>query len=138
MLALARMIMESPIVASAAKGIDPAVENSVGGDAYRPGDVRRRAKALVEVRQLFRCREGRLVLTDALAAADSESPDLLIDHGDIDWRRARLPADQNCRLYTATTGRFLRNSCITARSSMTTLWPMPLGRTKIWPVSCRS
>jgi len=56
----------------------PAVENSVGGAAYRPGDVLRSRKGLtVEVGNTDA--EGRLVLADALAEADAERPDLLID-----------------------------------------------------------
>jgi len=56
----------------------PAVENSVGGAAYRPGDVLRSRKGLtVEVGNTDA--EGRLVLADALAEADLEQPDLLID-----------------------------------------------------------
>jgi leucyl aminopeptidase len=56
----------------------PAVENSVGGAAYRPGDVLRSRKGLtVEIGNTDA--EGRLVLADALAEADLERPDLLID-----------------------------------------------------------
>jgi leucyl aminopeptidase len=56
----------------------PAVENSVGGAAYRPGDVVRSRKGLtVEIGNTDA--EGRLVLADALAEADVERPDLLID-----------------------------------------------------------
>ena len=56
----------------------PAVENSIGGAAYRPGDVLRSRKGLtVEVANTDA--EGRLVLADALAEADAERPDLLID-----------------------------------------------------------
>jgi leucyl aminopeptidase len=56
----------------------PAVENSVSGDAFRPLDVLRTRKGLtVEVGNTDA--EGRLVLCDALAAADEEKPDLLID-----------------------------------------------------------
>jgi leucyl aminopeptidase len=56
----------------------PAVENSIGGAAYRPGDVLRSRKGLtVEVGNTDA--EGRLVLADALAEADVERPDLLID-----------------------------------------------------------
>jgi leucyl aminopeptidase len=56
----------------------PAVENSVGGAAYRPGDVLRSRKGLtVEIGNTDA--EGRLILADALAEADAERPDLLID-----------------------------------------------------------
>ena len=56
----------------------PAVENSVSGNAYRPADVFPSRKGLtVEIGNTDA--EGRLVLADALAEADSEAPDLLID-----------------------------------------------------------
>jgi leucyl aminopeptidase len=56
----------------------PAVENSVDGAAFRPGDVWRSRKGLtVEIGNTDA--EGRLVLADALHAAGEEHPDLLID-----------------------------------------------------------
>jgi leucyl aminopeptidase len=56
----------------------PAVENSVSGHAYRPSDVFASRKGLtVEIGNTDA--EGRLVLADALAEADSEAPELLID-----------------------------------------------------------
>jgi leucyl aminopeptidase len=56
----------------------PAVENSVSGGAYRPSDVFPSRKGLsVEIGNTDA--EGRLVLADALAEADSEAPELLID-----------------------------------------------------------
>jgi leucyl aminopeptidase len=56
----------------------PAVENSVAGNAIRPLDiVRTRAGKTVEIGNTDA--EGRLILCDALAEADTEEPDLLID-----------------------------------------------------------
>ena len=55
----------------------PAVENAVGGNAFRPQDILTSRKGLtVEVNNTDA--EGRLVLADALALADEEKPDLLI------------------------------------------------------------
>ncbi len=56
----------------------PAVENSISGDAFRPGDVIATRKGL-EVEIGNTDAEGRLVLADALADADDEAPDLLLD-----------------------------------------------------------
>jgi leucyl aminopeptidase len=54
-----------------------AAENSISGDAFRPGDVlTSRAGLTVEVGNTDA--EGRLVLADALALADEEAPDTLI------------------------------------------------------------
>jgi leucyl aminopeptidase len=56
----------------------PAVENAIAGNAFRPGDVLKSRKGLtVEIGNTDA--EGRLVLADALALADEEIPDLLID-----------------------------------------------------------
>jgi leucyl aminopeptidase len=56
----------------------PAVENAIGPRAMRPLDVLRTRKGLtVEVGNTDA--EGRLILSDALTAADEEQPDLLID-----------------------------------------------------------
>ena len=76
-LALAHMLMSSRIRAELHVLI-PAVENSISGSAYRPGDVLATRKGLtVEVGNTDA--EGRLVLCDALALADAERPDLIID-----------------------------------------------------------
>lgn len=56
----------------------PAVENSIGPDAYRPGDVLTMRNGLtVEVHNTDA--EGRLILADTLVKACEEKPDLLID-----------------------------------------------------------
>ena len=56
----------------------PAVENSIAGNAFRPGDILKSRKGkTVEIGNTDA--EGRLVLADALAFADEEAPDLLID-----------------------------------------------------------
>ncbi len=56
----------------------PLVENAVASDAYHPGDVLSSRKGLtVEIGNTDA--EGRLILADALAEADRERPDLLVD-----------------------------------------------------------
>ncbi len=56
----------------------PAVENAVGGSAFRPGDILRSRRGLtVEIGNTDA--EGRLVLADALTEAQSDRPDLVID-----------------------------------------------------------
>ena len=56
----------------------PAVENSVAGEAYRPGDVLTSRKGLtIEIGNTDA--EGRLILADALALGDEEAPDIMID-----------------------------------------------------------
>lgn len=76
-LGLARLIMNAELPVRL-RVIVPAVENNVSGNAYRPGDVLRTRKGVsVEIGNTDA--EGRLVLADALALADEESPDLMID-----------------------------------------------------------
>jgi leucyl aminopeptidase len=56
----------------------PAVENAIAGGAFRPRDIYRSRKGLtVEIGNTDA--EGRLILADALALADEEAPDLIID-----------------------------------------------------------
>src|SRR5436190_3078287 len=56
----------------------PAVENAISGAAFRPRDIYRSRKGLtVEIGNTDA--EGRLILADALALADEEAPDLIID-----------------------------------------------------------
>ncbi|MGL4729817.1 MAG: leucyl aminopeptidase family protein, partial [Bosea sp. (in: a-proteobacteria)] len=56
----------------------PTVENSVSANAFRPSDVLPSRKGLsVEIGNTDA--EGRLILADALALADEETPELMID-----------------------------------------------------------
>lgn len=76
-LALAQMIMDAQLPVRL-RLLIPAVENSVSGTAFRPGDIFRARNGLsVEIGNTDA--EGRLVLADALALADEEAPDILID-----------------------------------------------------------
>lgn len=76
-LALARLVIQYELPVRLLLLI-PAVENSVSGNAYRPGDVIETRKGLsVEIGNTDA--EGRVVLSDALAYACELSPDLIID-----------------------------------------------------------
>ena len=80
-LALAHMIMDRKLKVSL-RVLIPAVENSVSGSAFRPLDIYPSRKGItVEIGNTDA--EGRLVLADALALADEEAPDLLIDMGTL-------------------------------------------------------
>lgn len=70
-----------------------AVENSVDGSAFRPGDILQTRKGLtVEVGNTDA--EGRLVLSDALALACEETPDLIMDFATLTGAaRVALGAD---------------------------------------------
>jgi leucyl aminopeptidase len=80
-LALAQMVMDRKLKIRL-QVLIPAVENSISGAAFRPRDVYRSRKGLtVEVGNTDA--EGRLVLADALARADEDAPELLIDMGTL-------------------------------------------------------
>ena len=100
------------------------METAGGGNAYRPGDVLRTRKGLtVEVGNTDA--EGRLVLADALAAADADKPDLLVDLATLTGaaRTAlgpELPAVFGNR--STTVDALARHG----RELADPLWPMPL------------
>ncbi|RDD60707.1 leucyl aminopeptidase family protein [Ferruginivarius sediminum] len=76
-LALAKMVMGAELPVRL-RLLIPAVENSVSGDAFRPQDIIQTRKGLtVEIGNTDA--EGRLVLADALAEAERDKPDLVID-----------------------------------------------------------
>lgn len=76
-LGLASMIMAAGLKVRL-RVLIPAVENSISANAFRPGDVLASRKGItVEIGNTDA--EGRLVLADALALADDEQPQLLID-----------------------------------------------------------
>lgn len=76
-LGLASMIMDARLPVRL-RVLIPAVENAVSGNAMRPLDViRMRNGTTVEVGNTDA--EGRLILADCLAEADSEKPALLFD-----------------------------------------------------------
>ncbi len=76
-LAIAGMVMGARLDVRL-RVLIPAVENSVSGTAMRPGDVFKSRKGLtVEIGNTDA--EGRLIMADALADADTERPELLID-----------------------------------------------------------
>lgn len=76
-LGLASMIMDARLPI-ALRVLIPAVENSVAGNSFRPGDVLT-ARNGITVENRNTDAEGRLVLADALVEASSEDPDLIVD-----------------------------------------------------------
>ncbi|MEL6062662.1 MULTISPECIES: leucyl aminopeptidase family protein [unclassified Methylobacterium] len=80
-LAAADMVMGSGLKIRL-RVLIPAVENAVSGNAFRPGDVLpSRAGLSVEIGNTDA--EGRLILADALALAEAESPDLILDYSTL-------------------------------------------------------
>ena len=102
----------------------PAVENAVGGNAFRPGDVIKTRKGLtVEIDNTDA--EGRLILCDALTEADSENPDLIVDF-------ATLTGACRIALGTEIQGMFSNDLSVTNDLRVAgervddLLWPLPL------------
>ncbi|ULR43945.1 M17 family metallopeptidase [Rhizobium sp. K102] len=76
-MGLALMIMDAKLKVDL-RVIIPVVENAISSNAFRPGDIYRSRKGLtVQIDNTDA--EGRLILADALAYADEEEPELLID-----------------------------------------------------------
>lgn len=76
-MGLALMIMDAKLKVDL-RVLVPVVENSISANAFRPGDIYRSRKGLtVQIDNTDA--EGRLILADALAYADEEDTDLLID-----------------------------------------------------------
>ena len=74
-MALAQMIMSAKLPVRL-RVLLPMVENAIAGDAFRPGDIYPSRKGhTVEIGNTDA--EGRLILADALALGDAESPDLM-------------------------------------------------------------
>jgi len=122
-LGLAQMLMQldAPIQL---RVLIPAVENSIGGNAYRPSDVLRSRKGLsVEIGNTDA--EGRLVLADALAEADVERPDLLIDMSTLTGA-ARVALGPELPAAFSTDENLLATLRIRGEEEADPIWPLPL------------
>jgi len=122
-LALAHMLM-SVRSRVELRVLIPIVENSISGDAYRPGDVLATRKGLtVEVGNTDA--EGRLVLCDALALADAEHPDLIIDFATLTGA-ARVALGPELPALFGNDEAMVRELTRVAAAEHDPLWPMPL------------
>jgi leucyl aminopeptidase len=91
-LALGYMIMKTGMDVGL-RVLIPAVENAIGPDSYRPGDVIV-ARNNVTTEVVNTDAEGRLVLADALVAACEEKPSIVIDFATLTGaQRIALGAD---------------------------------------------
>ncbi len=124
-LALAHMIMARRIPIRL-RVLIPAVENAVSGRAFRPLDVYPSRKGLtVEIGNTDA--EGRLVLADALAAADEEKPDLLIDLGTLTGA-ARVALGPDLPPFYTSSDALAAEVARCAAEESDPLWRMPLWR----------
>ena len=102
----------------------PAVENAISGNAYRPGDVLPTRKGLsVEVGNTDA--EGRLVLCDALAFADAERPDLIMDFATLTGA-ARVALGPELPALFGNDEAVIHDLARIAAAEHDPVWPMPL------------
>jgi leucyl aminopeptidase len=122
-LGLAKMIMDANLAVHL-QVLIPAVENSVAGNAYRPGDVvPTRAGLTVEIGNTDA--EGRVVLADALALADEDAPDLLLDFATLTGA-ARVALGPDLPALFADDASLARDWAEAGVLTGDPLWPMPL------------
>jgi leucyl aminopeptidase len=124
-LALAQMVMAAKLKLRL-RVLIPAVENAVAGNAFRPLDIFPSRKGLsVEIGNTDA--EGRLILADALAYADEEDPDLLIDMGTLTGA-ARVALGPDLPPFYTNDETLALDVARCAQEENDPLWRMPL-----WP-----
>jgi leucyl aminopeptidase len=122
-LGLASMIMASKLPVRL-RVIVPCVENAVAGNAFRPGDILPSRKGLtVEIGNTDA--EGRLILADALALADEESPEILIDMATLTGA-ARVALGPDLPPYYTDDEELAEDIAVMAEAAADPLWRMPL------------
>jgi leucyl aminopeptidase len=122
-LALARMLMgaDAPIQL---RLLIPAVENSISGRSYRPSDIIRSRQGLtVEIGNTDA--EGRLVLADALTAADQDEPELLVDLATLTGA-ARVALGPELPAIYSTPPELANELRQVGELEADPMWPMPL------------
>ena len=122
-LALADMVMDARLPVRL-RVLIPAVENAVSAGAFRPGDIIRARKGLsVEIGNTDA--EGRLVLCEALAAADVEQPTLLVDLATLTGA-ARVALGPELPALFGSNETTVATLAAHGRALADPVWPMPL------------
>jgi leucyl aminopeptidase len=122
-LGLALMIMDVNLKVDM-RVIIPAVENSVSGSAFRPGDIYKSRKGLtVQIDNTDA--EGRLILADALAYADEEKPDLLIDMATLTGA-ARVALGPDLPPFFTDNEKLATSLLKSSKETFDPMWRMPL------------
>ena len=124
-LALAQMVMDAGLKLRL-RVLIPAVENAVASNAFRPMDIFKSRKGFtVEIGNTDA--EGRLILADALALADEEKPELLVDLGTLTGA-ARVALGPDLPPFYTNDEALALDVTRVARQENDPLWRMPL-----WP-----
>ncbi len=104
----------------------PAVENAIGPDAYRPGEVVATRKGInVEIDNTDA--EGRVVLGDALAYGGEQSPDLMLDFATLTGA-ARVALGPDLPALYANDDALASDWLAAGEQQRDPLWRMPLWR----------
>ncbi|MCB1567309.1 MAG: leucyl aminopeptidase family protein [Xanthomonadales bacterium] len=104
----------------------PAVENAVGPDAYRPGEVVTTRKGIqVEIDNTDA--EGRMVLCDALALAAESQPDLILDFATLTGA-ARVALGPDLPALFANNEAVAAAWILAGETARDPVWRMPLWR----------
>jgi leucyl aminopeptidase len=122
-LALAGLIMDARLPVRL-RVLIPAVENSISANAFRPGDILTSRKGLtVEIGNTDA--EGRLILADALALADDDEPEILIDMATLTGAARVALGPELPPFYTNDDG-FASEVAASAYAVADPVWRMPL------------
>ena len=124
-LALAGLVMarELPLRLTV---LVPAVENAIGPDAFRPGEVVQTRKGVtVEIDNTDA--EGRMVLSDALTRACELKPDLLLDFATLTGA-ARIALGPDLPVLYANDDALANDWLAAGNAQRDPLWRMPLWR----------
>ncbi|MPZ40775.1 MAG: leucyl aminopeptidase family protein [Rhizobiales bacterium] len=125
MLALAHMLMSRGIKLRL-RVLIPAVENAIGGSAFRPRDIYRSRKGItVEIGNTDA--EGRLILADAMALAEEETPELIADMATLTGAARVALGTEVVPFYTDDEGLASELSDC-AKAENDPLWRLPLWR----------
>ena len=122
-LALAGMIMDAgwPV---RLRALVPAVENSISGNAMRPGDIVMTRKGLsVEIANTDA--EGRVILADALHEGASENPQIIIDFATLTGA-ARVALGTDIPALFCNDEKIAKKILAASSATDDPLWRMPL------------
>jgi len=124
-LALAELVMARKLPLRLTLLI-PAVENAIGPDAFRPGEVIATRQGLsVEIDNTDA--EGRVVLCDALAYAGEQSPDIVLDFATLTGA-ARIAMGPDVPALFANDDALANDWLAAGQRTRDPLWRLPLWR----------
>jgi leucyl aminopeptidase len=122
-LALAKLVMDHKLPVRL-KLLIPAVENAVGGEAFRPGDIIKSRKGLF-VENTNTDAEGRLILADTLTYASEEKPKIIIDFATLTGS-ARAALGPDVPAFFSNQEELYPKIQTLSKDAHDAVWPMPL------------